>query len=217
MSDQENTPDSEQVQESVQEAVSEAGDISEKIRKITVEALSKRTLEYDSIRSTLRDVLVGAKIGVVDDDGKIKDAFQQVTQGLDEALSQSAQASRLAIEETAGRLQDFSQQDLKRAIDELSGLEDLFIETIREVGKSSQGLIADTLNDLASHAKNNGTAVGKRIADDVSVLKDKLGSTGKQQVDEITDAARTFGANVASAASGFLAGLAEAFQKSGKN
>lgn len=217
MSDQENTPDSEQVQESVQEAVSEAGDISEKIRKITVEALSKRNLEYDSIRSTLRDVLEGAKIGVVDDDGKVKDAFQQVTQGLDEALSQSAQASRLAIEETAGRLQDFSQQDLKRALDELSGLEDLFIETIREIGKSSQGLIADTLNDLASHAKNNGTAVGKRIADDVSVLKDKLGSTGKQQVDEITDAARTFGANVASAASGFLAGLAEAFQKSGKN
>jgi len=217
MSDQENTPDSEQVQESVQEAVSEAGDISEKIRKITVEALSKRNLEYDSIRSTLRDVLEGAKIGVVDDDGKVKDAFQQVTQGLDEALSQSAQASRLAIEETAGRLQDFSQQDLKRALDELSGLEDLFIETIREIGKSSQGLIADTLNDLASHAKNNGTAVGKRIADDVSVLKDKLGSTGKQQVDEITDAARTFGANVASAASGFLAGLAEALQKSGKN
>lgn len=216
MSEQENTPGSEQVQESVQEAVGKAEDISEKVRTITIEALSKRQLDYDSIRSTLRDVLKGAKMGVVDDSGNIKDAFQQVSQGLDEALAQSAEASKLAIEETAGRLQDFTQQDLKRAIDELSGLEDLFIETMREAATNSQGLVADTFNDLVSHAKNNGTAVGKRIADDVNVLKDRLGTAGKEQVGEITDAAKLFSANVASAASGFLAGLAETLQESGK-
>lgn len=216
MSDQEKTPESEQVQESVQEAVGKNEGISEAVRKITVDALSKKHLDTESIRSTVRDVLEGAKMGAVNDGGKVKAAFQQVTEGLDEALAQSAEASKLAIEETAGRIQDFSKTDLKRALDELSGLEDLFIETISEAARSSQGVASETFNDLVNHAKNNGTAVGKRIASDVSVLREKLGQAGKEQASEITDAARSFSANVASAASGFLAGIAETLQESGK-
>lgn len=216
MSEQENTPSSDQVQESVQEAVGKNEGISEAVRKITVDALSKRHLDYEGIKSTVRDVLEGAKMGIVDDGGQVKAAFQQVTQGLDEALAQSAEASKLAIEETAGRIQDFSKQDLKRALDDLSGLEDLFIETLNEAAKSSQGVISETITDLVGHAKNNGTVVGKRINNDVSVLRDKLGQAGKDQAVEITDAAKSFGANVASAASGFLAGIAEALQESSK-
>lgn len=216
MSEQENTPDADQVQEEVQEAVGKGADISDAVRKITVDALSKKHLDTESIKSTVRNVLEGAKMGVVDDGGNVKAAFQQVTQGLDEALAQSAEASKLAIEETTGRIQDFSKQDLKRALDELSGLEDLFIETISEAAKSSQGVVSETFNDLVIHAKNNGTAVGKRIASDVGVLREKLGQAGKEQASEITDAARSFSANVASAASGFLAGIAEALQESGK-
>lgn len=216
MSEQENTPSSDQVQESVQEAVGKNEGISEAVRKITVDALSKRHLDYEGIKSTVRDVLEGAKMGIVDDGGQVKAAFQQVTQGLDEALAQSAEASKLAIEETAGRIQDFSKQDLKRALDDLSGLEDLFIETLNDAAKSSQGVISETITDLVGHAKNNGTVVGKRINNDVSVLRDKLGQAGKDQAVEITDAAKSFGANVASAASGFLAGIAEALQESSK-
>jgi len=215
MSEEENMAGSDQVQESVQEAVGKNEDISEAVRKITVDALSKKTLDYDNIRSTIRDVLVGAKMGAKDD-GNVKAAFQQVTSGLDEALAQSAEASKLAIEETAGRIKDFSKQDLKRALDELSGLEDLFIETISDAAKSSQGVVSETFTDLVNHAKNSGTVVGKRIADDVSMLRNKLGQSGKEQASELTDAAKKFSANVASAASGFLAGIAEALQDSGK-
>jgi 6-pyruvoyl-tetrahydropterin synthase len=215
MSEEENMTGSDQVQESVQEAVGKNEDISEAVRKITVDALSRKSLDYDSIRSTIRDVLEGAKMGAKDD-GKVKAAFQQVTSGLDEALAQSAEASKLAIEETAGRIKDFSKQDLKRALDELSGLEDLFIETISEAAKSSQGVVSETFTDLVNHAKNSGTVVGKRIADDVSILRNELGQSGKEQASELTDAAKTFSANVASAASGFLAGIAEALQDSGK-
>ena len=215
MSEEESTSRSDQVRDSVQEAVGKIEDISEAVRKITVDALSKKSLDSESIRSTVRNVLEGAKMGVKDS-GEVKAAFQQVTQGLDEALAQSAEASKLAIEETTGRIQDFSKQDLKRALDELSGLEDLFIETISEAAKSSQGIASEVFADLVSHAKSNGTIVGRRIADDVSVLKSKLGQTGKEQASEITDAAKSFSANVASAASGFLAGIAEALQESGK-
>jgi 6-pyruvoyl-tetrahydropterin synthase len=215
MSEEENMTGSDQVQESVQEAVGKNEDISEAVRKITVDALSRKSLDYDSIRSTIRDVLEGAKMGAKDD-GKVKAAFQQVTSGLDEALAQSAEASKLAIEETAGRIKDFSKQDLKRALDELSGLEDLFIETISEAAKSSKGVVSETFTDLVNHAKNSGTVVGKRIADDVGMLRNKLGQSGKEQASELTDAAKTFSANVASAASGFLAGIAEALQDSGK-
>ena len=215
MSEEESISGPDQVQESVQEAVGKNEDISEAVRKITLDALSKKSLDYDSIRSTLRDVLEGAKMGAKDD-GEIKAAFQQVTSGLDEALAQSAEASKLAIEETAGRIQDFSKQDLKRALDELSGLEDLFIETISEAAKSSQGVVSDAFADLVDHAKNSGTVVGKRIADDVSMLRNKLGQAGKDQASELTDTAKTFSANVASAASGFLAGIAQALQESGK-
>ena len=215
MSEEESISGPDQVQESVQEAVGKNEDISEAVRKITLDALSKKSLDYDSIRSTLRDVLEGAKMGAKDD-GEIKAAFQQVTSGLDEALAQSAEASKLAIEETAGRVRDFNKQDLKRALDELSGLEDLFIETIGDAAKSSQGMLTEVFTDLANHARTNGTVVGKRIAEDVSMLRNKLGQSGKEQASELTDAAKMFSANVASAASGFLAGIAETLQKSGK-
>lgn len=216
MSEQESTSGADQVQDSVQEAVRKNEDISEAVRKITIEALSKKSLDYDSIRSTVRNVLEGAKMGAVNDGGKVKAAFQEVARGLDEALAQSAEASKLAIEETAGRVRDFNKQDLKRALDELSGLEDLFIETIGDAAKSSQGMLTEVFTDLANHARTNGTVVGKRIAEDVSMLRNKLGQSGKEQASELTDAAKMFSANVASAASGFLAGIAETLQKSGK-
>ncbi|WP_455199331.1 DUF6781 family protein, partial [Kaarinaea lacus] len=83
MSEKENSSESDQVQESVKEAIGNKSDLSEAVRKITIDALANKNLDTESIKSTVRAVLEGAKISMVDDGGQIKAAFQQVTEGID--------------------------------------------------------------------------------------------------------------------------------------
>lgn len=206
----------EQVQTATEEAIKHSENISAEIRDITIEALSKHHLDFEHIKAVIKAVLAGAQDATERNSDRIKETLKEVTEGLDEALAKSAYASKLAIEETAGRIKDFTKNDLKRSMDDLAGLEDLFIETLNEVANNSKTMASDTYKDLTEHFKNSGTSVGQRANEEIIYLTKQLEKTGKENITAVSEATKSFAEDVARAASGFLAGIADSIKESNK-
>jgi hypothetical protein len=206
----------EQARTATEEAVKYGENISAEIRDITIEALSKHHLDLEHIKSVIRAVLTGAEDAAKLNSDRMRDTLKQVTEGLDEALGKTAYASKLAIEEAIGRAKDFTERDLKRAMDDLSALEDIFIESLNEVAKGSKTVASDTLQDLASHFKNSGTAVGQRASEEIIYLTKQIEKTGMENMAAVSEATKSFAEDIARAASGFLGGIADSIKETKK-
>ncbi|MDH5324919.1 MAG: hypothetical protein OEZ68_16125 [Gammaproteobacteria bacterium] len=204
-----NDENTESVKAAAEEAVKKGGNVRDEIRDITLEALSNRTLDMDRVKAVAKAVVDGAKTGLDVDTADVKKSMDDVAAGLDAALEKSAQATKLAIEETVARVKDYKEEDFKHTLDQLHSLEEMFIETLEEAAKTGKSLLQETIQDLATHAKNTGTAVGKRTSDDIAELKQKILNVSEAGVTAVSDAAKSFSADVAQAASGFLQALSD--------
>ncbi len=201
-------PKDQLIHDAIKKAVESGDNVREKVSDITVEALSDAHFDKDHIKSVIKTAWVGAKAGAEQQGEQVKEIFSEVMTGLDDALEKYAHASKLAIEETVGRIQEFTQQDLKATLDDLQGLEELFLDTITEAAQNTKSTFSDALTDLATHAKSSGTEVGRRGLQEFNSLSAKLSGVGKESINAVGDAATSFGADVARSASGFLADLA---------
>ena len=103
--------------------------------------------------------------------------------GLDGALAQFAEASKLALEEAAGRAQKFSNDELVRVRKDLEGVENLFLETLQSSASTAHKVVGETLHDLATHARRNGTAVGSQLEGYPRCFNQQMASVGHDQLE----------------------------------
>jgi uncharacterized protein DUF6781 len=197
----------EQEQTAARESVERGSDIENEVRNIVVEALSDGKIDSKHIKEVVSAVVEGALKGASATEKDAKDALQKTIKGVDEALSQVAQASKLAIEEAAGKAEEYTDHDLKRAMDDLKELEELFFETVGDVAKQGRETSYNILNDLLSHAQQSSTSVGSTIKEASENLQNLFIKSGKNL--QVADAARATGASMARITSGFLAGIAD--------
>jgi hypothetical protein len=155
-------------------------DIQENVRRLTLTALSGENLDLEILRRTMSAVVDGARDGIQQQMQETtaqaemsRAKIGQAVAGLDSALAQFAEASKLAMEEAAGQARKFSDEELARTRDGLEGLERLFLDTLQGSASTADGQVGDALRDLAQHMERNGTAVGGQI-------KDALETVGKQ-------------------------------------
>jgi hypothetical protein len=194
-----------QVEREVRETVESGVDIYERVRTITLKALTERTLDIDNIKSVMEAVLKGMSDGMSPHYDPAKRAFKQATDALDDTLSKTAEASKLAIEEAAGNLDKFSIQDFKKATEDLRSLEALFLNTMERVGRHNNETTAKIARDFLEHARRNGTAVGRQSQTILEGL-DNLRVSGQHAV--MAGASATTSA-LSKIAGGFLSGIAE--------
>lgn len=195
----------EQVETEVRATVESGVDIYERVRTITLKALTERALDIDNIKAVMEAVLKGMSDGMSPHYDPAKRAFEQTTEALDDTLSKTAEASKLAIEEAAANLSEFSRHDVKQATDDLKSLEGLFLDTMETVGRHSNETAARIARDFLEHARQNGTAVGQQSRLILESL-DHLRHSGQHAV--MAGAAATTSA-LAKIAGGFLSGIAD--------
>lgn len=193
------------VSDAVKEAVASEQDIYHKIKSITLEALTKRQLDVDNIREVAHEVMQGIHEGVSPSGDRAKETFKQAASALDDALAMAAEASKLAIEEAASKVNEFSSDDLHDAGENLKSLEALFFETLEKVVKGGNHVLADIGADFIAHAQQTGTAVGKQVFEAMSVLRN-VPAEGAQTLK--SGAVKTTSV-LAQLGSGILSGIAE--------
>ena len=194
----------------VRNRMAQGDNVEQEVRDLTVKALSRQGHDQDSLRHVMAAVMKGVREGAQQ---KLQSSSIQAqttlppvrdaVAGLDSALAQLAEASKLTLEEAASRAQRFSKEELTRLRANLESIEDLFFETLQESASAAQDLVEVTLRDIILHAKRNGTVVGSQLKDALEALNRQLISTTYSQLEAgvhltqaITDTLRQAAANV---------------------
>ncbi|MBK6617061.1 MAG: DUF6781 family protein [Nitrosomonas sp.] len=202
--------------EEIREAVAQGGDIEKKIRELTLEAMHTHGLDMESLKKIATAVMEGAHEGsqhalahATEQSHAAQTQIVQAVAGLDTAFAQLASASKLALEEAASKARQFSQGELTKTQADLESLETLFLETLSHAAKAAQGLIAETLQDVHTHAVRNGTAVGAQLKDTLAVLAHQVASTGRAQVEAGLQLTQMTADMLHKISSGVLTGIAD--------
>jgi seryl-tRNA synthetase len=199
----------------VREAIARGSNVQQAVRDLTIKALSTQP-DFESLRHILTAVMQGVREGAQQilqhDSGQVHTALKPVLEavaGLDAALAQFAEASKLALEEAAGRAQKFSREELTRVRSELEGIEQLFFEIVQASASSAQQAVSETLHDFVTHAKRNGTAVGSRLKDTLAAFNQELGPTGQMGLETGMRLTYAITSLMSQAAAGVLDGVAQ--------
>jgi hypothetical protein len=200
----------EDVQEAVRDAVDSGSDIYQRVKDITLKALTARQLDMENITKVADAVAKGIGDAMGDRGEYSREAFTQAVSALDDALAKAAEASKLAIQEAASKVSDYSQYDLNKATDDIQRLEELFLDTVKRIAKDGNQIVTDIVNDFSTHARQSGTAVGEQASIAMDALKD-LPKISTGTLISSTVAATTALAEIGS---GILAGIAESLRSS---
>lgn len=196
--------------EDAREVVKQGQNIRAGLRKLTLAALHRGRLEAAESKKVVQAVLQGALQGLGSHGEKSRLAMGEAWAGVDEALAKSAEATKLALEEAAGRLSEFAKHDLERAVGELRTIEQMLLDTLQQTAEQSTAEAREILRGLLQHAKTGGTAAGTSAANAISTLEQKLGRTLHEITTAGGHAALDGGTKLAESAAKFLAGIAEA-------
>ena len=196
------------VKDAVAAAVKSEIDVHQQVKAITLKALTTRQLDMDNIKNVTEAVGQGINEGLTTEGEHAKEVFTQAATALDDALAIAAEASKLAIEEAASKVADYSQHDLNDAIKDLQDREGLFLDTLAKIAQGGNQVVADIISDFIAHAGQSGTAVGKQTLAALDALKD-LPQISKNIIVSSAVATTT---TLAQIGSGLLLGIAESLQ-----
>ncbi|SCX63142.1 DUF6781 family protein [Nitrosospira sp. Nsp1] len=200
----------------VRNSIAHGNNVREEVRDFTVKALSTQDQDQKSLRKVVTAVMKGVSEGAQQklqqapaQTQAVLEPVRDAVAGLDAALAQLAEASKLALEEAAGRAQKFSNEELTRARTELESVETLFLDVVQASASAAQELVKETLGDLIGHAKRNGTAVGSQVKDTLVVFNQQMTSVGQNQLEAGIELTHAITNLMREATAGVLAGIAE--------
>lgn len=208
--------DTQSLEEEVRKAVEGGFDVRDKVRQVTLHIMRERSFDIDSLRQTVSAVLRGARAGVkerLQQPGSAQESarsnLREAVSGLDAALAQFAEAAKLAVEEAKGRAETYSREDLARARADLEKLEKMYVESLQQAASAARDTAGDILSDLATHARINGSAVGRQMKDTVASIAREITAAGSARIGAGLHLARNTSDYMRKLAAGALSSLAD--------
>jgi hypothetical protein len=138
--------------------------------------------------------------------GSLRHAMGQAFRGMDEALTKSVQAGEDALRQLVATGRSIGDNEVKQALAGLKKIEDDFVTTVKEVADSAVNRSRPELAELVDRALRAGTETGRQSAR----LMAEFTFSG-------IELAGQFSARFAQMASGALAGIADALEKSAES
>jgi hypothetical protein len=185
------------------EAMKSGGDVARQMRDITLEALRNRRFDREGIREVVRAVTEGMAAAAPASGGSMRKAMGQAFRGVDEALTKSVEAGEAALRQMVATGRSISDHEVKQALAGLKKIEEDFVATVGQVADSANERVRPELRALAERALHAGTETGRQTAH----LMKEFTFSG-------IELAGQFSVRFAQMASGVLAGMADALEKS---
>lgn len=199
----------EQLRQAASESVA-GSDISERVRDLTLKALEERHFDFSAFREVMRSVSEGISIGAEQRGHEARRALAEAFKGMDQAMTKAAQASSLALKELADRGRQFSDKELKQALEQMKTMEADFLDSVRQVASNTGGSVKTGWEELVQHAQRAGTDTGAVVAQTMSEFSQRMAATMTETTFASMEAARQMGERFAQIASGFLSAMAMA-------
>jgi len=185
------------------EAMKAGEDVSRRVRDLTLEALRNRRFDREGIREVVRTVAEGMAAAAPASGGSMRKAMGQAFRGMDEALTKSVEAGEAALRQLVATGRGISDNEVKQALAGLKKIEEDFVATVSQVADSANERARPELRALVQKAAHAGTETGRQTAH----LMAQFTFSGIELAGE-------FSVRFAQAASGVLAGMADALEKS---
>lgn len=194
-------------EDSLRKAASDAmkagEDVTRRVRDLTLEALRTRRFDREGIREVVRAVTEGMAAAAPASGGTLRQAMGQAFRGMDEALTKSVEAGEGALRQLVATGRGLADNEVKQALAGLKKIEEDFVDTVSKVASSANERARPELKALVERATHAGTETGKQTAK----LMAEFTFAGMELAGE-------FSARFAKMASGVLAGMADALEKS---
>ena len=185
------------------DAIKAGEDVTRRVRDITLEALKGRRFDREGIREVVRSVTEGMAAAAPSSAGGARKAMGEAFRGMDEALTRSVEAGESALRQLIATGRGISDHEVKEALAGLRKIEEDFVATVSKVAESANERVRPELAALAERATRAGTETGRQAAH----LRKEFTFAGLELAGE-------FSARFARMASGALAGMADALEKS---
>ncbi len=189
------------------------GDIRERMRELTLQAIRDRKFDLASMRDVMQQLSEGVAVGAEKRGEDVRQALQSAFRGMDDAFGKSAHATRLAMEELAAKGREINDTEMKAALEAMKKMESDFVSTLSNVASSAGSKVKAEMQEIAEHAARAGTDTGKIVGQTLTEFSQKLSTTTAEATQAGLEAARTLSDRLAQATSGFLAGLSEALAR----
>jgi hypothetical protein len=185
------------------EAMKAGEDVTRRVRDLTLDALRNRRFDREGIREVVRAVTEGVAAAAPASGGTLRQAMGQAFRGMDEALTKSVEAGEGALRQLVATGRGLADNEVKQALAGLKKIEEDFVDTVSKVASSANERAGPELRALVERATRAGTETGKQTAR----LMAEFTFAGMELAGE-------FSARFAKMASGVLAGMADALEKS---
>ena len=176
--------------------------IRERVHDVTLEALKTRRFDRESIREVVRAVTEGLTRGAEGSRLGVRHALAEGLRGIDQALTKSVDAGHEAIRQMAATGRGISDNEVKQALAGLRKVEEDFVATVDQVAASANERVRPELRELLRQSLHAGTETGRHTAR----LMAEFTLSGMELAGE-------FSLRFAHLASGVLAGMADALDK----
>jgi hypothetical protein len=177
--------ESDSIRKAASEAMKSGEEVSRRMRDLTLDALKNRRFDREGIREVVRH------------------AMGQAFRGIDEALTKSVQAGEAALRQLVATGRGITDNEVKQALAGLKKIEEDFVATVSQVAESANERARPELRELVKRATHAGTETGRQTAH----LMAEFTFSG-------IELAGQFSVRFAQLASGVLAGMADALEKS---
>lgn len=200
------------IKQAASATVAEGSDIRERMHNLTLTAIQQRRMEASEVKNMVQALTEGISLGLDKRAHDSKQALAQAFSGLDAALMKSAEATHLALQQLTERSSDFSEQDLKTALDNLKEVERDFLSTVSEVANKTSGHIKAEFDELLTHTRRTGTDTGRQVADTINEFSQKIQLVAQDSKSAGTEAAHKLSTRFTQLAAGILEGAAQALR-----
>ena len=194
-------------EDSLRKAASDAmkagEDVTRRVRELTLAALRNRSFDREGIREVVRAVTEGMAAAAPASGGSLRQAMAQAFRGMDEALTKSVEAGESAVRQMVATGRGVADNEVKQALAGLKKIEEDFVDTVSKVAASANERARPELRALVERATHAGTETGKQTAK----LMAEFTASGMELAGQ-------FSVRFARMASGVLAGMADALEKS---
>lgn len=190
------------------------GSIRQKIHDLTLRAVRDNDLSLSEIPDLAGQVVRGAAEGLdraVPKSGK--NVLRQVFDGLRDAATAAAKATRTAASTASERGTSFIKKDVKGTAEDFAKLESAFLDSVQKAGRSLSGSAKQELDTIVTEAKKAGTKIRPAMKSVAKAADGRLMELGREAAGAGAQATKTAVGTILHGAGGFLEGLADAVTK----
>ncbi len=198
------------IREAARESVRGGSDIRSRVHDVTLLALRGRRFDRYGMREAMSAVTQGVALGAEESRADLRSALADAFRGMDDALTQSAEAGRAAMKQLVATGRDLSDNEVKQALATMKRLEDDFIVTMSQTASVASERIRPELRRVLDTARVSGTESGRIAAMTMTELAQRFGAASLDIALAGLDLATEVGTRMAHVACGVLSGIADA-------